>query len=371
MTQQSDTSRLNTFLEGVRILDLSCYLPGPLATMLLSDMGAEVVKIEPPRGDEQRRIGPKGPDGQSIFFHAVNAGKTTRTIDLKTDAGQAVLYELVKKSDVFIESFRPGVVERLRIDYPILKGLNKGLIYCSLSGFGQSGPFANVTGHDANFLALSGIMHRNAQKKPSFYDPPIADCAGSLFAMVAILGALKGRERDGAGCHIDLSLADAPMALQMFRLAQLGVSGAVPRPLGEYLNGGAAYYQVYETGDRRHVMLGAIEDKFWAAFCEASGRPDWIGRHHDPEPQKQLIDELAALFRTWTLEECQQRFEGVDCGLSPVLDLVEAVAHPHHVRRGLLTLRPVTGYQALFPALIDGKPPSPRPVVRSVEAESH
>ena len=336
--------------------------------MLLADMGAEVIKIEAPNGDEQRRIGPKGPDGQSIFFHAVNAGKTTRTIDLKTVGGQAILRELAEKSDILVKSFRPRVVKRLGVDYATLKGVNKGLIYCSLSGFGQSGPFADVTGHDGNFLALSGIMHRNGQQKPCFYDPPVADCAASLFAMVAILGALKGRERDGQGCHIDLSLADAPMALQMFRLAHFGVSGVVPRPSGEYLNGGAAYYQVYETADRRHVMLGAIEEKFWTAFCQASERPDWVARRHDPEPQKQLITELADFFRASTLQECQERFEAVDCGLSPVLDLTEAVAHPHHAGRGLLTLRPTTGYQALFPALIDGKPPAPRPPVKSMES---
>jgi alpha-methylacyl-CoA racemase len=362
---QGQRSRLGAFLTGVRIVDLSRHLPGPLATMLLADMGAEVIKIEAPGGDDQRRIGPRGPDGQSVFFHAVNASKTTRTIDLKSETGRSTLREMTKNADVLIESFRPGVMTRLGVDYESLKAANQGLIYCSLSGYGQAGPCAQDTGHDGNFLALSGIMHRNRQTKPSYYDPPIADCAASLFAAIVILGALRGRESDRKGCHIDMSLADAPMALQMFQLAHLGVSGVVPSAAKGYLNGGAAYYQVYETSDHRHVMLGAIERKLWVLFCEAAERPDWIERHQESEPQSDLIRDVAAVVAGWTLKECEQRFGKVDCGLSPVLDLGEAVRHPHHRQRGMLALAPLTGFQALFPALIDGRPPVARSPIKA------
>ena len=365
------SSRLGAFLAGVRVLDLSRHLPGPLAALLLADMGAEVIKIEAPGGDDQRRIGPRGPDGQSIFFHAVNASKTTRTIDLKSDIGRSTLRELVKTADVLIESFRPGVMMRLGVDYESLKTTNQGLIYCSLSGYGQTGPCAQVSGHDGNFLALSGIMHRNRQTKPYYYDPPIADCAASLFATIAILGALRSRERDDKGCHIDMSLADAPMAMQMFQLAHLGVSGVVPSAGKGYLNGGAAYYQVYETSDHRHVMLGAIERRFWVLFCTAAERLDWIDRQQEPEPQTDLILDVAAVLAGWTLKECEQRFGTVDCGLSPVLDLGEAVRHPHHRQRGMLALAPLTGFQALFPALIDGRVPQARSPIKAWSDATH
>ena len=354
-------SRLNTFLSGIRVIDLSRHLPGPLATLLMADMGAEVIKIEPPAGDEMRSLGPRGEDGSSMYFQAVNAGKTTRRMDLGVATVREEFLAMVAGADVLIESFRPGVMTRLGVGYAVLKEINPRLVYCSLNGFGYQGPLAEMPAHDVNYLALAGALHHNGGNPP-FFDPPIADCAGSLFAVIAILGALHGRARDGRGCEIDLALADAVMPLELFHLAELG-TGIEARPRDGLLNGGAACYNVYETADGIRVSLGALEPKFWKAFCLSAERPDWLARHQDPLPQHELKAELAAMFGTLTLAECNARFSECGCCFAPILDLRSAVDSPHYRERGLVR-DGSTGIQALFPAIVDGQTPSLREPLR-------
>ena len=366
----SGVSRLARFARGVRVLDLSAFLPGPLAGLLLADMGAEVLKIEPPAGDAMIPLGPRGANGEPVFYEAVNAGKTVRRMDLKQPAARAELLELVRGFDVLIEGFRPGVMARLGLGYDVLRAINPGLILCSLSGYGAAGPMAKAAGHDANYLALSGVMHRNGTP-PTFYDPPLADLSGSLFGVIAILGALRAREADGLGCAIDIGLGDTPMPLQLFQIAEHGATGAVPQPRATYLNGGAAYYQVYATQDGRHVALGAIEAKFWAGFCLAAERPDWVGRQGEALPQTGLIADVGALLAALTLDECVARFGPADCCFTPVLDLGEALASPHHRARGLVRRSSEGALQALFPARIDGAPPDSRQTLRSAPTRSH
>lgn len=359
-------SRLNGFLTGIRVVDLSLYLPGPLASLLFADMGADVLKIEPPGGDEMEGLGPRGPQGQGLFYEAVNAGKSVRRLNLKSDEGRAALIAETDRADVFLEGFRPGVMAGLGLDPRLLRARNPRLITCAISGYGATSPEASRAGHDANYLAAAGILHRNGHP-PRFFDPPIADVAGSLFAAIAILGALQERHRTGLGCHIDLALADVPMMLQLFELAGLRARDASPAPDSTYLNGGAAYYRVYATADARHVVLGAIEPKFWAGFCTAAGRPDWIARQGEPMPQHTLIADVAAHLAAMTLAECETVFGPADCCLSPILDLNEAAASPHHAARGLLT-ETAGGLQALFPALIDDQPPVLRSPMRQADA---
>ncbi len=193
----------------------------------------------------------------------------------------------------------------------------------------------------------------------------VADVSGSLFGVIAILGALRGREADGRGCAIDIALADVATPLQLFQVAAYGAAGIVPRRRETYLNGGAAYYQVYATWDDRHVVVGAVEPKFWRSFCEAAGQPDWITRQEEALPQTRLIADVAAFISTLTLEECRARFNSPDCCTSPVLDLGEALASPHVAGRGLVRAAPHGALQALFPARIDGHPPDSRPPVRT------
>ena len=351
-------SRLAQFARGVRVLDLSSFLPGPYAALLLADMGAEVLKIEPPAGDAMRQVGPRDPAGTPVFHAAANAGKTVRRMDLKQPAMRDEFLGLVAGFDVLIEGFRPGVMARLGLGYEVLRARNAGLVMCSLSGYGAAGPKAQEAGHDANDLSQAGMLHRNGGV---FSDPPMADLSGSLYSVIAILGALRAREADGQGCHLDIALGDTPMALQLFPLAEFGATGVVAQPRETYLNGGAAYYQVYGTSDGRQVALGAIEPKFWAAFCTAAGRPGWIARQGEALPQTGLIADVSVLLNGLTAAACEARFVPADCCFSLVLDLAEAVDSPHHRARGLVRSPQPGVLQALFPALVDGVPPPMRP----------
>ncbi|MFM0168527.1 CaiB/BaiF CoA transferase family protein [Paraburkholderia sediminicola] len=352
-------SRFNSFMQGVRVLDVSAYIPGPLAGLLIADMGAQVIKIEPPGGDGMRELGPRDDADVPVFHAAINAGKTICRLDLKSPQGVATFLRLADEADVVIEGFRPGVMKRLGIDYATLAARNPRLVYCALTGYGQRSPTANEAGHDANYLAASGVLHRNGNP-PRYFDPPITDVSGALFATIAILGALHRRGVDGAGCFIDLALADTPMLLQQFALAGFGATGVAPQTDETYLNGGAAYYRVYRTRDARHVVLGAVEPKFWRAFCEAAHQPAWLAYHQDALPQTELIGELDAFFATLSAAECIERFAAADCCVTLVLDLGEAVDAPHHVARNLLRLGPHHDLQVLFPAWIDGVPPAVR-----------
>jgi alpha-methylacyl-CoA racemase len=362
-------SLLTSFLRGVRVLDLSRYVPGPLASLLLADMGAEVVKIEPPSGDDLQDLGPRGPDGRRVFYESINAGKAVLQLDLKKAADKNVLLELVATADVLIEGFRPGAMKRLGLDYKSLEAVNPRLIYCAINGYGATGPMALAAGHDSNYLALAGVLHRNGIGDAIFFDPPISDTSGALFAAIAILGALHGRTRTGRGCEIDLALADVAMPLQLLQVAGVGATGHVPGREETYLNSGAAYYRVYRTRDGRHIALGAMEQKFWRAFCEAAERPEWIVRQSEPTPQKDLIPEVAAYFASLTLAECVARFEGVDCCISPVLDLGEAIDAPHVRHRGLVRRDARGDVQALFPAVVGGSAPCIREKLRPISTD--
>ncbi len=353
-------SRFSHFMSGIRVLDLSRHFPGPLATLLMVDFGAEVLKIEPPSGDELRQTGPVDAQGRPVYFDAINAGKVCRRMNLKDDRDKGEFLTVVAQADILIESFRPGVMERLGLGYPVLSALNPGLVYCSLNGFGHDSPLANIAAHDGNYLGLAGVLDRNGSDAPIFSDPPVADCVGGLLALSAILGALQARHADGRGCQIDLALADAVMPLQAFQLATFAANGTIPRRGHHFWNGSAAYYHTYATSDRRFVMLGAVEPKFWQAFCSAAARPDWVARHGEAEPQHGLKAAVAAMFATLTLAECLARFGPADCCVTAILDLKEAIESPHHRQRGLVRQGSNGELQALFPALVNGEPPALR-----------
>jgi len=353
------SSRLQGFLAGTRVLDLSRHLPGPLATLLLADMGADVTKVESPSGDEMRSIGPVGPNGRSLFFDAINAGKHSVRLDLKTDAGKAELKELAARADVLVESFRPGVMARLGFGADTLRAANPGLIYLAMSGFGQDGPLRDLAGHDANYLALNGILSSSgAASDLGYMYPPMADCTASMFAVSSVLGALLARYRDGEGCTIDLALADTMMPFQIFALAQLGADGHVPRRETEFLNGGWACYRPYRLRDGTEVALGAIEPSFWSSFCSASQRHDWLPRHGEPLPQTSLITEIAQHFADMDRVGFVTRYADADCCLSIVNDLKEA-AESEYVRvRNLVRRNSEMGiYEAAFPVVVDGERP--------------
>ncbi|MEO5765130.1 MAG: CoA transferase, partial [Casimicrobiaceae bacterium] len=239
-------SRLNQFLDGVRVVDLTSYLPGPLATLLLADLGATVIKVEPPQGDPVRTLGPRDRDGRPAYYEAICAGKESITLDLKSVEGRAQFLRLADAADVVIESFRPDVMPRLGLAPALLRERNPRLVYVSLSGYGRAGRQARDAGHDVNYLAGAGALAGNgAVGHASIFAPPVADCLGSMFGLATLLAALYARERDGRGADIDIALADVVMPLQTFALAELSATGRAPARERDLLNGGAAFYRIY------------------------------------------------------------------------------------------------------------------------------
>ena len=360
--------KLGEFLRGVRVLDLSHYISGPLASLALADMGAEVLKIEPPTGDGLEQVGPRDAQGRALFYASINAGKSALRLDLKDAAQRQRLLALVAAVDVLIEGFRPGVMRRLGLDYEFLRTLNPALIYCSINGYGGNTSLVNKAGHDANYLAEAGVLDRNGTDRPLYFDPPMADVCGGLYAALAILGAMIGCRRSGQGTCIDLGLADVAMPLQQFQLADFAATGFVPKRGQTYLNGGAAYYNVYATADEQHVVIGAIEAKFWHAFCVAAERPQWIDRQHESIPQRALIGDVAAFIATLSSGECDARFAQVDCCYSKVASLDVALSSAHVVERQLVRGNDDKDLQALFPAWVGGEPPPIRDPLRKLDA---
>jgi alpha-methylacyl-CoA racemase len=350
-------SKLSSFLRGLKVIDVSQYLPGPFASLLLADMGACVLKIEPPEGDEARRFGARFADGTAAFHEAVNSGKFIASLDLKSEDGRSRCLDLAAKADVMIEGYRPGVMKKLGLDYPAVRERNPDIIYCSISGYGQDR--ANRAGHDGNYLAEAGVLDRNGSGEPVLFDPPPADLAGSFFAATAILGALHGRNRGLGGCHIDLALVDCVHPLQIRELAEFAVSRTSPRRGHSISSNSLARNRVYLTGAGYHVAFCALEPKFWKRFCETVSRPDWISRLSDPPPQQALAREIGSFLLGSSAAELAPLLDDPDICMSRVYTLEEAIDHASTSGRGLL-LEKEGRVQALFPARLDGQAPEAR-----------
>ncbi len=322
-------------LYGIRVLDLSQYLPGPYATQILADLGAEVLKIEPPQGDPMRRFILQDSDGLSPWYKQVNAGKSVIKLDLKSAAGRAALTELLQGTDVLLESYRPGVMARLGFGRERLQQLNPELIHCALSGFGQTGPYRQQAGHDLTYMAASGMLELiGSEETPVIPFPPISDYAGGKQAAIAMLGALLRRDRTGQGAYLDVSLFESVLSWQGFSItAGLREQQAFGRGQN-LLTGGAACYQIYRTADDRFVALGAIEEKFWEAFCLRLDRPDWISRQHEPLPQKNLISDVQQRLAQQPLAFWQELLQATDCCFEPVRRPQEVPGHPQARERG-------------------------------------
>lgn len=324
-------------LEGIRVLDLSRLLPGPFLTMVMADLGADVVKVEDPKlGDYLRAIPPhKG--GVSARFLAVNRGKRSIALDLKRPEHHAAFLAMVKQADVVVDSFRPGVLDRLGLGWAALSAVNPRLVLCSISGYGQSGPYVHRAGHDLNYLGIAGVLAMGAEaagRPPAMPGVQIADLAGgALWSATGILAALVGRERTGKGSFVDISMTEGALALLAAELANLEC-GAHPTRGREGLNGGTACYGVYRTADDRYLSVGAIEPKFWLAFNAAIGRkPDVSELILPPAGQERVRGEIAAILAGKTRDEWQAIFAAHDCCCEPVYELDELPTHPQHVAR--------------------------------------
>ena len=319
-------------IASTRILDLTRLLPGAICTMMLHDLGAEIIKIEDPQQGDYARWMPPLIDGMGAFFHSSNRGKKSVILNLKDPAGQAVLHRLAQDADVLIEGFRPGVTARLAADYQTLQAINPRLVYSSLSGWGQSGPLASVSGHDLNYIASNGVL--GAEQIPRTPSSQVADVAGSYVAVMGILAALLKRERTGTGDYVDVSLAEAAMPFAMAAWMESILPSAQDSVLS--LSGCSACYRVYYAADGKPVVLGAIEGKFWANFCNAMEKPQWIEQHTLPERQPELIEEVAALFETKKAAEWANLLEDADCCFSRVTMPEHLLEEPHWQARGMV-----------------------------------
>jgi crotonobetainyl-CoA:carnitine CoA-transferase CaiB-like acyl-CoA transferase len=314
-------------LEGICVVDLSAFLPGPYLTMALADHGARVIKIEPPEGDAGRGIGLS--DGPStVFFRNLNRGKESVTLDLKTPAGQAALLALCDKADVFVESFRPGVMKRLGLDYETLSASNPRIVYCSISAFGQTGPYRDRPAHDLAVESLCGVLGITLGKDdaPAMPGVPIADVVAALQGLSGVLMALLRREKTGFGDHIDVSMQEALLAATANVLGPVFSEGRQPIPKHERTTGGSAFYQIYETADGRHIVLGGQELKFVRNLLAHLEREDFIPLcERGPGPhQKPLIAYLQSVFGVRTLTELVEWFRPLDVCFAPVNTLPEA-----------------------------------------------
>jgi alpha-methylacyl-CoA racemase len=326
-----------TPLEGIRVLDLSRLLPGPFLTMILADMGADVVKVEDPRVGDYMRAFPPGKGGMSGRFLAVNRNKRSLALDLKEPKAKGAFLRLVETSDVVVESFRPGVMDRLGVGYDALRARNPKIVLCSISGYGATGPYVERAGHDLNYIGLAGVLAMGSEARgrpPAMPGVQIADFAGGgLWGATAVLGALVGRERTGEGAHLDISMTEGAMSLLIAELGNLDC-GARPTRGTEALNGGMACYGVYATRDGKYLSVGALEPKFWLEFNKAIGRAGNLGELiGPPEQQDKLRAELAAILASKTRDEWSEILLAHDCLCEPVLEPDELADHPLHKAR--------------------------------------
>ncbi|TCR66674.1 CaiB/BaiF CoA-transferase family protein [Bosea sp. BK604] len=323
-------------LDDLFVLDFSTLLPGPLASLFLAEAGAQVVRVERPGGEDLRRFPPRFGE-TSAPFAVLNRGKRSIEIDLKAPDALARLTPLIERADILIEQFRPGVMERLGFGYEALKALNPRLIYCSISGYGQSGPRAQEAGHDINYQAIGGLLSQSLKRGAPPPLPPalVADIGGGAMpAALNILLALRQRERRGEGCHLDIAMADAMPTFAWYGLAQGQATGRYPEGGEGLLTGASPRYGLYATSDGWFLAVGALEQKFWEGFCEAIDlapalRDDRVA----PETTRAAV---AALIAAQSAAYWRDHLEPRDCCCTVVRSLEEALADPHLTARGAL-----------------------------------
>jgi crotonobetainyl-CoA:carnitine CoA-transferase CaiB-like acyl-CoA transferase len=354
-------------LSGIRVLDLSLQLPGPFCTMMMADYGADVVKIDEPSPRMRNPFAAEEP-GTGPLDRYLNRGKRSVTINLKAEEGKAIFLRLAEAADVVVEGFRPGVVRRLGIDYDAVSAVNPGVVYCSISGYGQYGPMRDVPGHDVNYLSYAGVLGLCGGKDgdPTLLPVQVGDVfGGSMMALSGILMALLARQRTGRGRFVDVSMTDGAMAsLAISASAWLGGGMAQERGVLP-LTGMFPCYEVYRCADGGYLSIGALEPWFWKALTSALGREDLAGLQYATGDEGEGVkEELRSLFRVFPRDEWVKRLAGIDACVSPVLSLPEAFGHPNAAARRMVVdvESPLGGTdrQPGMPIKMDGVPESPR-----------
>ena len=352
---------MNPPLHSIRVLDLTRLLPGPYCTMFLADFGAEVIKVEEPNiGDYTRLEEPKSGTDSAIFT-SLNRNKKSVTIDLKSEEGKEIFIELVKTADVLVESFRPGVMERLGLAYATLKDINPKLIYCAITGYGQTGPYVQMPGHDLNYISYAGLLNLQGERNRKPVPPAvqIADIGGgSLMAVIGIMMAIQARAQTGKGQFVDISMLDGAVSWLQTTLPNYLVNHQLPNRGELPLSGEKACYEVYETLDRRFLAVGALELKFWIEFCRAIQREDFIELHDAPQnKQDELKTEIGRIIKNKTQDEWVEIFSRYEACVTPVLTFEEMVDNPQIRDRQMIQEIPgLTGKQIGIPIKLSDTP---------------
>lgn len=338
-------------LEGLRVVDFTTLLPGPLATLILAEAGAQVTKIEAPAGDPLR-ANPPHVQGTPVSFALLNRGKTCLSLDLKNKDQQAQAEQLILQADIVVEQFRPGVMARLGLDYAAMSARKPDLIYCSITGYGQDGPDAQLAGHDLNYLARAGILSLSGddQGRPAMPPTQIADIGGgALPAVVNVLAAVVQRERTGKGAHLDVAMAENVLGWMHGSFARALSGELEPGPGEGRLSGGSPRYRIYETADGRFLSVAPLEEKFWRTFCATIGldaeRIAELGEGAD------LISEIAAILGRKTCAEWMALFQGKDVCVEPVRGVKEVLNDAHFNTRAVFEQKLETVADGTFAAL--------------------
>ena len=325
------TAASATPLDGVTVVDLTRQLPGPFCTRLLADFGARIIKVEDPRGGDPARSMPPLQDGVGIYFRFLNHGKESVALDLKDAAARGALDAILGRADVCVEGFKPETARALGVDGRSLLQRFPRLVHCSISGYGQSGPYAEAAGHDLNYQGLAGLL--GLRGSPRVPDLLVADLSAAWKAALGILAALVGRQRSGAGASLDVALHDA--ATEWLPIAAPHVMAEAAR--GDLpVNGRYACYNVYETADGRWLALGALEPKFWERFCRQLGHESWAPLQFADEPRRsQLVADVQQVIKTKPRDAWLREFDRIDCCLSPIVAASDVARDPHVIARGL------------------------------------
>lgn len=323
-------------LKGVKVIDFTNYLPGPYATLRLAELGAEIIKVEPPKGDPARHTG-IFKQGSGLVFLANNRQKKSISLNLKQKEGVDTALKLIAKADVVLESFRPGVMEKLGLGYEAVQKVKPDIIYCSISGYGQEGVLSKLGNHDINYMALSGVLaqFKDQAGKPVHPSITVADYLGGFAANERILAGLVSRALTGKGSYHSISITDQLVSL-------LGNHVMVEKETGEgiginVLNGSIVSYALYETLDGRYMSIGALEPKFWSNFCMANGHEEWTRSHFSKtEESNTVFQEITALFKSKTFYEWIEFAQKVDCCMAPVLEIGELNFNPYFQEKKLI-----------------------------------
>jgi crotonobetainyl-CoA:carnitine CoA-transferase CaiB-like acyl-CoA transferase len=325
-------------LEGITVIDLTQLLPGPFCTQVLADFGANVIKIEGPGGDLARVLGTKIKK-ESGSFMMLNRNKRSVVLNLKEKKGRDVFFRLIKQADVVIEGFRPGVMDKLGLGYEEAAKINEKIIYCSISGYGQTGPYRDKPGHDINYISIAGILGNTGLEgtKPVIPGGQIADITGGILGVVGIMLALWSREKTKKGQYIDISMMDGAIAWLPLVLGEYLATRTEPKKGQGQLNGGYACYNVYETSDNGYMSLGALEVHFWETFCREIGQESFIAKQFaSKRMQAEMTAKIQEVFSRKTQEEWTVFFQDKNVPCEPVLNLEGVFSHPQVLDRDMV-----------------------------------